>query len=259
VVKTKAKGAIMRFRDQVVLVTGGARGIGRAIAEAFAREGAAVVINDIAAEDVLALILNAAPFEGGRCRAIRADIGDAAAVGRMFAEIESAYGRLDVLVNNAGIIRRGSVATVTEQEWDDVLRVNLKGAFNCSKAAAAIFMRQGAGKIINISSVAGKLGDITSAPGYGPSKAAMDALTKTFARQLAPCGIHVNGIAPHAIESEMSAEWPAEKRRQIIEAIPLKRLGRPEEVAGVALFLASSQADFITGEIIDVNGGFLMD
>jgi 3-oxoacyl-[acyl-carrier protein] reductase len=107
--------------------------------------------------------------------------------------------------------------------------------------------------------VAGKLGDITSAPGYGPSKAAMDALTKTFARQLAPFHIHVNGIAPHAIESEMSAEWPEEKRRQIIEAIPLKRLGRPEEVAGVALFLASDQADFITGEIIDINGGFVMD
>jgi 3-oxoacyl-[acyl-carrier protein] reductase len=119
--------------------------------------------------------------------------------------------------------------------------------------------RQKMGRIVNVSSIAGKTGDIASAPGYGPSKAAIDALTKTLARELAQYGINVNGVAPHAIETEMSAQWSEEKRRSIIEAIPLGRLGRPEEVAQAVLFLASDKASFITGEIMDVNGGFLMD
>ncbi len=119
--------------------------------------------------------------------------------------------------------------------------------------------RQRMGKIINVSSIAGKMGDITSAPGYGPSKAAIDSLTKTLARQLAQYGINVNAVAPHAIETEMSAQWSEEKRKSIIEAIPLKRLGTPEDVAQAVLFLASDKANFITGEILDVNGGFLMD
>ncbi|KPJ78087.1 MAG: hypothetical protein AMJ54_05175 [Deltaproteobacteria bacterium SG8_13] len=249
----------MEFENRVVLVTGAARGIGRAIAAAFALEGARVVVNDICSEKSLAAMLHTPPFDNGRTRTMRVDIGDLAEVERMFGEVESVENRLDILVNNAGIIRRGSVETVTEQEWDDVIRVNLKGTFNCLTVAARMMIRQGHGKMINISSVAAKLGDITSAPGYGPSKAAIDALTKTFARQLASHGITVNGVAPHAIETEMSAEWPEEKRRAIVDAIPLKRLGRPEEVAGAALFLASDKADFITGEIIDVNGGFLMD
>lgn len=249
----------MGFKDQVVLVTGASRGIGRAIAAAFARENAMVIINDISAEEMLSRMLQAPPFNNGRTRTLRADIGDTGEVKRMFAEIESRHGRLDILVNNAGIIRRGNVETVTEVEWDDVIRINLKGTFNCSKAAAPMMIRQGCGKIINISSIAAKLGDITSAPGYGPSKAAVDALTKTFARQLAGYGINVNGVAPHAIETDMSAEWSEEKRREIVEAIPLKKLGQPEDVAQAVLFLASDKAGFITGEILDVNGGFLMD
>jgi len=139
------------------------------------------------------------------------------------------------------------------------MNVNLKGTFNCCKAAADIMIRQRTGKIVNISSVAGKLGDIISAPGYGPSKAAIDALTKTLARQLASYNINVNAVAPHAIETDMSAQWSEEKRRAIIDDIPLKRLGKPEEVAAAVLFLASKKAGFITGEILDVNGGFVMD
>jgi 3-oxoacyl-[acyl-carrier protein] reductase len=119
--------------------------------------------------------------------------------------------------------------------------------------------QQAYGKIVNVSSIAGKMGDITSAPGYGPSKAGVDALTKTLARQLAPCGINVNGVSPHAIETEMSAQWSEERRREIISSIPLGRLGKPEDVAEAVLFLASDEASFITGEILDVNGGALMD
>ncbi|UCE34248.1 MAG: SDR family oxidoreductase, partial [Deltaproteobacteria bacterium] len=141
----------------------------------------------------------------------------------------------------------------------EVIRVNLKGTFNCCKAVVAVMKRQKSGKIINVSSIAGKMGDITSAPGYGPSKAAVDALTKTLARQLAQYKINVNAVAPHAIETEMSAQWSEEKRKSIIEAIPLKRLGKPEDVAEAVIFLASDRANFITGEILDVNGGLLMD
>jgi 3-oxoacyl-[acyl-carrier protein] reductase len=195
----------------------------------------------------------------GQCMAIQADVSQSNQVREMIGQIECTFHRLDILVNNAGIIRRGTIETVTEEEWDQVIRVNLKGTFNCCKAVVDIMKRQRKGKIINISSVAGKMGDITSAPGYGPSKAAINAFTKTLARQLAQYGINVNAVAPHAIETEMSAQWSEEKRKSIIEAIPLKRLGKPEDVAEAVLFLASDKASFITGEILDINGGFIMD
>ena len=248
----------MLFEGQVVLVTGSARGIGKAIAVAFAQEEAHVIINDIGSQSELEKVVADIP-SGGQNMAIQADVSQSDQVKEMISQIERTFHRLDILVNNAGIIRRGTIETVTEEEWDQVMRVNLKGTFNCCKAVVDIMKRQKRGKIINVSSVAGKMGDITSAPGYGPSKAAIDAFTKTLARQLAQYGINVNAVAPHAIETEMSAQWSEEKRRAIIEAIPLKRLGKPEDVAEAVLFLASDKASFITGEILDVNGGFIMD
>ncbi|MBN2031794.1 MAG: SDR family oxidoreductase [Deltaproteobacteria bacterium] len=248
----------MKLEGRAAIVTGAARGIGKAVSLAFVREGAGVALIDLEKKRLDSL-QSEIRKKGGKALAVACDISKASEVKQMVEQAHKAFGRIDILVNNAGIIRRGTIETVTEEEWDQVIGVNLKGPFNCCKAVVEIMKNQGYGKIVNVSSVAGKTGDITSAPGYGPSKAGMDALTKTLARHLALYGINVNGVAPHAIETEMSAEWPPEKKKAVIDAIPLKRLGKPEEVAEAILFLVSDSAAFITGEIIDVNGGFLMD
>ena len=248
----------MRLRDRVAIVTGAARGIGKAVAWTFVREGAKLALVDVEKKG-LETLQKQIRAKGGEALTLSCDVSKVSQVKHMVDHVNKAFGRIDILVNNAGIIRRGTIETVTEEDWDRVMEVNLKGPFNCSKAVVETMKAQAYGRIVNVSSIAGKMGDITSAPGYGPSKAGLDALTKSLARQLAAYGIHVNGVAPHAIETEMSAEWPPEKRKAIVDAIPLKRLGKPEDVAEAVLFLASDTAAFITGEIIDVNGGFLMD
>lgn len=248
----------MRLKGRAAIVTGGANGIGKAIALTFVREGAKVAIVDFDREGAFALKEQIEKNQG-EAIAIPCDVSKSSEVNPMIDRVRKTFGRIDILINNAGIIRRGTIETVTEEDWDRVIEVNLKGTFNCSKAVVETMKQQRYGKIINVSSIAGKMGDITSAPGYGPSKAGIDALTKTLARQLAPYGINVNGVAPHAIETEMSAQWSEERRKEIIASIPLGRLGKPEDVAEAVLFLASDQASFITGEILDVNGGTLMD
>ena len=248
----------MKLKDRVAIVTGGARGIGKAIALTFVREGSKVALVDVDT-GILEIAKNEIKKTREEVIIISCDVTKSVEVKAMVNQVQKAFGRIDILVNNAGIIRRGSIETVTEEDWDQVIDVNLKGTFNCSKAIVETMKRQRYGKIVNISSIAGKMGDITSAPGYGPSKAGVDALTKTLARQLAPYGINVNAVSPHAIETEMSAQWSEERRKEIIASIPLGRLGKPEDVAEAVLFLASDEASFITGEILDVNGGALMD
>ena len=248
----------MKLKDRVAIVTGGARGIGKAIVLTFIREGAKVAIVDVDKEG-LNILKNEIMENRGEVMTLTCDITHSAEVREMVSQVQKAFGRINILVNNAGIIRRGTIETVTEEDWDRVIEVNLKGTFNCCKAVVDIMKQQGYGKIVNVSSIAGKMGDITSAPGYGPSKAGVDALTKTLARQLAPYGINVNAVSPHAIEREMSAQWSEERRKEIIASIPLGRLGKPEDVAEAVLFLASDAASFITGEILDINGGALMD
>jgi len=249
----------MKLKDRVAIVTGGARGIGKAIVQTFVREGAKVALVDIEEIKKLEALKRETEKMGGEVITISCDITKSSDVNEMVGKVQKAFGRVDILVNNAGIIRRGTIETVTEEDWDRVIEVNLKGTFNCSKAVVEIMKQQRYGKIVNVSSIAGKMGDITSAPGYGSSKAGMDALAKTLARQLAPHGINVNGVSPHAIETEMSAQWSEERREEIMASIPLGRLGKPEDVAEAVLFLASDDASFITGEILDVNGGALMD
>jgi len=246
----------MLLCNKTALVTGAARGIGKAISLRFASEGASLVLVDICdATEVAEAVARA----GGRVLSFAVDITDLAAVERIVAESVASFNSVDILINNAGIIARGTILDLTQETWKRVLDVNVNGTFNCCKAVIPHMVRNRFGRIVNITSVAGKAGDIAAAPVYGTSKGAINAFTKSLARQLAEFGITANAIAPHAIQTDMTAEWTEEKRAEIIRAIPLKRLGRPEEVAEAALFLVSDAASFITGEIMDLNGGFLMD
>ena len=248
----------MDLVDKVAIVTGAGRGIGKAIAIALTREGASVIINDVdiqTAEKVTKEIKSL----GWKALAIQADVSDSKEVNQMVQLALKKFKRVDILVNNAAIIKRGSIEDLNEEDWDRVMDVNLKGAFNCMKAVAGIMKKQRYGKIVNISSIAGKVGDLASAPCYGASKAGMICLAKSLARELAAYNINVNVVAPHAIKTDMSKEWSEEKRKNIIANIPLGRMGEPEDIAEAVVFLVSDKAKFITGEVLDVNGGCLMD
>jgi 3-oxoacyl-[acyl-carrier protein] reductase len=244
-------------RRKTAIVTGGAQGIGKAIALALAREDIEVAIFDLGEETEE--VVSEIEKMGGQARAYRVDVSREQDVEDAVKRFADDAGGIDILVNNAGIIHRGHFLDVDAASWNRVLAVNLGGTFFCSKAVVPYMIKQGGGNVVNISSIAGKMGDITASPAYGTSKGAINTLTKSMARQLAEYHITVNAVAPHAIETPMSAQWSEEKRKAIIESIPLKRLGRPEEVAAAVLFLVSEGAGFITGAVIDVNGGFLMD
>jgi len=248
----------MNLVNKVAIVTGAGRGIGKAIAIALAREGANIIAIDVniqTAEEVAKEIKSL----DRQAWAIQVDVSDSKEVNRMVQSVLKKFKRVDILVNNAAIIKRGSIEDLTEEDWDRVMDVNLKGAFNCMKAVVGTMKKQRYGKIVNISSIAGKIGDLASAPCYGASKAGMTCLAKSLARELASYNINVNVVAPHAIETDMSKEWSEEKRKNIIANIPLGRMGEPEDVAEAVVFLVSDKAKFITGEVLDVNGGCLMD
>lgn len=246
----------MTLKGKTAIVTGAARGIGRAIALALSRQGCRVVLADIHPPIQTAELVRK---EGGDCLEAAVDVSDYSAVQKAVEEAVAEFDRIDILVNNAGIIHRGTFLDLKPEDWRSVLDVNLGGTFNCCHAVVPLMISKGGGRIINITSIAGKIGDITASPAYGTSKGAINTFTKSLARQLASYNITVNAIAPHAIETDMSAQWSDEKRREVINSIPLKRLGKPEEVAEAVLFLVSEGASFITGEILDMNGGYLMD
>ncbi len=249
----------MKFEDRAAIVTGGARGIGKAIALSFVREGAKVTLVDVD-KGKLEVLKNEIEKEKGKVIAIPCDITKSSDVKEMVDQVHKKIGRIDILVNNAGIIRRGTIETVTEEDWDQVIAVNLKGTFNCCKAVAGIMKKQGYGKIINVSSIAGKMGDITSAPGYGPSKAGIDALTKTLARQLAPYGINVNVILPGSINipvmNEDGGMYADGRYQSIMSHIPMQRPGTPEDIGYGALYLASDAASYVTGSVLVIDGGW---
>lgn len=243
----------MQFKDEIVLVTGSARGIGREIATAFAKEGAIAIISDINAEScqktAQELIDKGLKADFAAC-----DVTKLSAVDEMANKLLDKYGRIDILVNNAGITKDNLFLRMREEEWDAVITVNLKGTFNCCKAVSKSMLKARKGKIISIASVIGILGNIGQA-NYAASKAGIIGLTKSLAREFASRNITVNAIAPGYIKTDMTDQLKEEARQKILQVIPLQRMGLPEDVAGVCLFLASKQADYITGQTIKVDGG----
>jgi 3-oxoacyl-[acyl-carrier protein] reductase len=246
----------MKLKDKVALVTGGARGIGAAIAMNFAREGADIVVADVnleiaqkTASDIEAL--------GRKALALEMDVTDFAKVEEGINKILDKFGKVDILVNNAGITKDNLILRMSQAEWDAVINVNLKGTFNCIKAVSKPMVKQRSGKIISIASIIGLMGNFGQA-NYAASKAGIIALTKTVAKELASRNINANAVAPGFIQTDMTAKLSEDVKKKMMEAIPLSKLGTPEDVANVCLFLASEESNYITGQTITVDGGMVM-
>jgi 3-oxoacyl-[acyl-carrier protein] reductase len=243
--------------SRVALVTGAARGIGRAIALALAQPGLTLYLNDVVIGEEAEKTRQEVEGKGAEARLLQFNVADQAEVQQGIDRIIQESGRLDVLVNNAGITRDNLVMRMKETDWDQVLAVNLKGAYNCIRAAAKPMIKQRGGRIINISSVVGVMGNAGQA-NYVASKAGLIGLTKAVARELASRNITVNAVAPGFIETEMTAALPEKVRAEMQAQIPLTRFGTPEEVAQAVVFLAGDAAAYITGQVLHVNGGMLM-
>lgn len=245
---------------KIALITGAAQGIGKAIAQRYADEGADIIIADLL-YDKAYQVAKDLEKKGGKVLAVKADISLAADVDRLFSIIREEFGRLDLLVNNAGILIRGSIMETTEETWDKIMNTNLKGAFLCSKAAAAMMIPNGGGKIINITSIDGEVVYYHGRhAAYGVSKAGLVMLTKAMAVELAPYKINVNAIAPGVVKTEISAKSMSNRAHmeEVLREIPLGKMAEPEEIAGAAAFLASEDAGYITGAVLMVDGGWVI-
>jgi 3-oxoacyl-[acyl-carrier protein] reductase len=250
---------MQKLSGKSAIVTGSSYGIGRGVAMLLAEEGANVVVNYSKSEERAQSAVSEITRLGSQALAVKADVSQSDEVRKLVNACIERFGRLDILVNNAGILPFGSIEEITDEILDRVFKVNFYGTFYCCREAVSVMKKQRYGKIVNISSIAAKQGDNTTAACYGSSKGAQSVLTKSLARQLGPFGINVNAVAPHAIITPMMDYWDQKKRDEIKERIPVRRLGTPRDVAVAVLFLVSEEADFITGQIINVNGGYLMD
>ena len=246
----------MRLEGKVALVTGAARGIGRAIALAFAKEGADIVVGDVNIQEAENTAKEIQSL-GRKSLALDLDVTEYTKVEEAVNKILDKFSKVDILVNNAGITKDNLILRMSQAEWDAVINVNLKGTFHCTKAVSKVMIKQRSGKIINIASIIGIIGNAGQA-NYAASKAAIIALTKTSAKELAIRNITANAIAPGFIQTDMTAKLSEELKQKMLGSIPLGKLGSPEDVAGACVFLASSEADYITGQTIVVDGGMVM-
>ena len=247
----------MRLNDKVALITGASRGIGRAIALALAAEGARVVVNFNARGEAAERVVGEIAAAGGQATARQADVGDFAQAEALVKWTIETYGDLHILVNNAGITRDGLILTMSESDWDDVLRTNLKSTFACSKAAVRHMLRRRYGRIVNITSVAGQIGN----PGqtnYSASKAGQIGFTRSLAREVASRNITINAVAAGFIDTEIWSGVPAEAQQALLRMIPLGRKGTVDDIAHAVVFLASDEAAYVTGHVLSVDGGMAM-
>ena len=250
-------GGKMRLSGKVALVTGSARGIGKTIVERFAAEGAVVVLSDVTNEAAAAETLAAIVGAGGKGMVEMFDVGDAAKVDAAVQRILAEQGRIDILVNNAGITRDNLLMRLSEEDFDAVLRTNLKGTFLLTKAVSRHMMKQRSGRIVNLSSVVGQMGNAGQS-NYSAAKAGIIGFTKSMARELASRGVTVNAIAPGFIMTAMTAALPENVRNGFLNQIPMGKFGTPEDVAELTVYLASDGASYVTGQVIGINGGLYM-
>lgn len=247
----------MSLSGQVALITGASRGIGKAIALDLAQKGARVAVNYMGNKDKAQDVVDEIIASGGEGIIVKADVSSNQEVTEMIKIVEKELGTIDILVNNAGITKDNLLMRMKEEDWDQVLNTNLKGVFNCTKAVIRSMMKQKKGKIINITSVVGLTGNAGQS-NYAAAKSGVIGFTKSMALELASRGIQVNAVAPGFIATDMTDKLPQEVKEQLLVRIPLQRFGKTEDVAGVVSFLASSQADYITGQVISVDGGMVM-
>jgi len=251
------EAATLSLENRIALVTGASRGIGRAIALELAKRGATVAVNYLNSSAKADAVVEEIEAAGGRALALQADVSNFDQAQDLVKKVVDGFGSLDILVNNAGIIRDNLIMRMKEEDWDAVITTNLKSTFNCSKAVVRQMMRQRYGRIINITSIAGQMGN----PGqtnYSASKAGQIGFTKSLAREVASRGITVNAIAPGFVETDILETTPEEAIEVILNQTPMGRMAIPEEVAYVAAFLASDQAAYITGQVVAVDGGMAM-
>jgi len=248
------------FDEEVAWVTGSSTGIGRAAAEGLAQQGCRVVVHYNRSEDEAREVVERIASSGGEATLVGGDVSDAGEVGRMVGDIEERYGRVDILVNNAGsLIERRNFSEMTEDLWDRVMDVNLKSVFLCSRAVLPLMKRQGKGRIVNMTSIAARNGGGPGSAAYASAKGGVSTLTRAMAKELVSENILVNAVAPGVITTPFHDRFtPPDVRETLVGGIPIGREGTPEEVAGVVVFLSSPAADYLVGEIIEVNGGQLM-